>query len=137
MPQPNVEEIASERDVKKGQEAPHRPYFIGRYKIDNGKKEYEHSSLSLVVRVPTVISVGGIYFLYRTVTDFINEKFELNLPNHLPIIAPEFEHKCNPLHIYCRLIDLGLSTKSARKKSMFYEKYFFRPFVYNGNGKNS
>jgi len=39
--------------------------------------------------------------------------------------GPWFQHKINPLHIYCRLIDMGLSVEFSRRLSIFYEKHFY------------
>ena len=36
-----------------------------------------------------------------------------------------FQHRINPLHIYCRLIDMGLSVPLSRRLSIFYEKHFY------------
>jgi hypothetical protein len=38
------------------------------------------------------------------------------------------QHITNPLHIYCRLIDFGLSTDFSRKLGVFYEKRLY-PFL--------
>lgn len=38
------------------------------------------------------------------------------------------QHMTNPLHIYCRLIDFGLSMRFSRKLGIFYEKCLY-PFV--------
>ena len=35
------------------------------------------------------------------------------------------QHITNPLHIYCRLIDCGMSMKSSRRLGIFYEKHFY------------
>ena len=32
-----------------------------------------------------------------------------------------FQHRFNPLHFYCRLVERGLGAKGARAISMFYE----------------
>lgn len=37
------------------------------------------------------------------------------------------EHTFNPLHIYCRMIDCGLSPLRARKIARAYELCFFKP----------
>lgn len=39
--------------------------------------------------------------------------------------GPWFQHRVNPLHIYCRLIDVGLSVHISRRLSIFYEKHFY------------
>ena len=38
----------------------------------------------------------------------------------------ETQHFLNPLHIYCRLIDLGLTQKFSTKMCKFYEKHIFK-----------
>lgn len=35
------------------------------------------------------------------------------------------QHVANPLHVYCRLIDFGMSTRFSRRLSIIYEKYVF------------
>lgn len=37
----------------------------------------------------------------------------------------EVQHICNPLHLYCRLIDLGMSPKMAKRLGSIYEKVCF------------
>jgi len=41
------------------------------------------------------------------------------------------QHRFNPLHIYCRLRDYGLSTRFAIRVSNAYER-FYRVFGLNG-----
>ena len=41
------------------------------------------------------------------------------------------QHMSNPLHIYCRLIDMGFSMKSSRRLGTFYEKHFY-PGMFKG-----
>ena len=36
------------------------------------------------------------------------------------------QHLLNPLHIYCRLLDIGLSSRLAAKLCLFYERSFYR-----------
>ena len=38
-------------------------------------------------------------------------------------------HVMNPLHVYCRLIDFGMSVGFSRKVGVTYEKYFHRYFL--------
>ncbi len=38
------------------------------------------------------------------------------------------QHYMNPLHIYCRLIDLGLAKNTAMFLCRIYERSFFRLF---------
>ena len=37
-------------------------------------------------------------------------------------IRLSLEHYLNPLHIYCRLIDIGIKREMARSLSIYYEK---------------
>jgi hypothetical protein len=37
------------------------------------------------------------------------------------------QHKANPLHVYCRLVDLGMGRFLSRKVCVFYER-----LVYSG-----
>lgn len=39
------------------------------------------------------------------------------------------KHYLNPLHVYCRLRDLGLSKGTAVTLCRIYEYVFFRPFL--------
>lgn len=39
------------------------------------------------------------------------------------------QHYMNPLHIYCRLMDLGLGKGTAMFLCRVYERSFFRPFL--------
>lgn len=36
------------------------------------------------------------------------------------------QHRFNPLHVYCRLCDYGLSTGAAARLSTVYERFFYR-----------
>ena len=33
------------------------------------------------------------------------------------------QHKANPLHIYCRLVDMGLGVAFSRRLGVLYERY--------------
>lgn len=44
-------------------------------------------------------------------------------------IAKALQHRLNPLHLYCRLRDLGLPTALARSLSSGYERLVYRPFA--------
>ncbi|MFH1589257.1 MAG: hypothetical protein ABIB43_01685 [archaeon] len=44
-------------------------------------------------------------------------------------IIKYIQHKDNPLHVYCRLRDLGLSKERARKLGEFYELKIYKPFL--------
>ena len=35
------------------------------------------------------------------------------------------QHKANPLHLYCRMIDLGLSAALSRRVGVLYEQYLY------------
>ncbi|KPK29592.1 MAG: hypothetical protein AMK69_06080 [Nitrospira bacterium SG8_3] len=41
-------------------------------------------------------------------------------------MSPELQHYFNPLHIYCRLRDLGLPKSIAIYLSRFYERVIFK-----------
>lgn len=47
----------------------------------------------------------------------------------LKLNSKRFQHVMNPLHLYCRLIDFGMSANFSRKLSTTYEKYFHRYFL--------
>ncbi len=38
-----------------------------------------------------------------------------------------FQHRFNPLHLYCRLKDFGMAGRIALKMSAIYERLFYRP----------
>ena len=37
----------------------------------------------------------------------------------------DMQHICNPLHLYCRLIDIGVPPRLAKKIGCVYEKLCF------------
>ena len=37
------------------------------------------------------------------------------------------QHRANPLHVYCRLMDLGIGRFLSRKLCVFYEKHLYPP----------
>lgn len=37
-----------------------------------------------------------------------------------------FHHVLNPLHVYCRLKDFGISGRMAKRMTRAYERYVFR-----------
>jgi len=41
-------------------------------------------------------------------------------------IRRDFRHYFNPLHVYCRLRDIGLGSTGARRLCRAYERFFFR-----------
>lgn len=38
----------------------------------------------------------------------------------------KLQHRMNPLHIYCRLRDLGISVPTAQRVTGFYERFVYR-----------
>ncbi len=36
------------------------------------------------------------------------------------------QHRLNPLHVYCRLVDCGLSPRTAIRVSGVYERWLYR-----------
>lgn len=40
----------------------------------------------------------------------------------------QFRHKINPMHVYCRLIDAGVSSNGAKDIAQKYEVSFFKKF---------
>jgi len=40
------------------------------------------------------------------------------------------KHALNPLHVYCRLCDLGMTRQKAIALCRIYERYFFRFFTH-------
>ncbi len=40
-----------------------------------------------------------------------------------------FDHIFNPLHVMCRLKNLGFTLKTARRISIMYENYVFNPIL--------
>jgi hypothetical protein len=46
-------------------------------------------------------------------------------------MVSKIQHYLNPLHIYCRLRDFGLSQYQATALCKFYEKIFFRLLYLN------
>jgi len=44
----------------------------------------------------------------------------------LKLNSPWIHHIMNPLHVYCRLIDFGMSADFSKKLGITYEKYFHR-----------
>jgi len=44
-------------------------------------------------------------------------------------MSSALKHYLNPLHIYCRLRDIGMGKGSAVFLCRIYERSFFRPFV--------
>jgi len=39
------------------------------------------------------------------------------------------QHISNPLHVYCRLMDLGVKAGSSKRFGILYEKYFYHYFM--------
>ena len=40
-----------------------------------------------------------------------------------------FEHYVNPLHVYCKLVNLGIEKITARKISIFYENTLHKTLI--------
>jgi hypothetical protein len=53
------------------------------------------------------------------------------------------QHITNPLHVYCRLMDLGVDEGFSKKCGVFYEKYIYHYLMHdlrmrwNSTGKRS
>lgn len=41
------------------------------------------------------------------------------------------QHRLNPVHMYCRLMDIGLARKSARRLCSVYERFIYRGFLFH------
>ncbi len=41
------------------------------------------------------------------------------------------QHRLNPVHMYCRLVDFGLARKNARRMCFVYERLIYRSFRWN------
>jgi len=39
------------------------------------------------------------------------------------------QHIANPLHVYCRLVDFGMSTRFSRRLSTIYERCFYHLLI--------
>jgi hypothetical protein len=39
-----------------------------------------------------------------------------------------FQHYLNPLHVYCRLREIGINTGTAQRVCTVYERFVYRPF---------
>lgn len=52
-------------------------------------------------------------------------------------LGSELKHYINPLHIYCRLRDIGLSKCGAGAFCRIYEKVLFKRFVCRQSAKNT
>ncbi len=46
------------------------------------------------------------------------------------------QHYLNPLHVYCRLCDLGLPSTVARAVSSGYERVLYRPAANTAQDQN-
>ena len=47
------------------------------------------------------------------------------------------QHRSNPLHVYCRLVDLGMGRFISRRICTFYEKVIFLTVKRNGERADS
>lgn len=41
-------------------------------------------------------------------------------------IRARLQHRMNPLHIYCRLREMGMSCNAAQRMTGFYERFVYR-----------
>ncbi|WP_170300329.1 hypothetical protein [Solidesulfovibrio aerotolerans] len=41
------------------------------------------------------------------------------------------QHRLNPVHMYCRLMDFGLARKNARRLCSVYERFIYRGFLFH------
>jgi hypothetical protein len=44
-------------------------------------------------------------------------------------MSKNIQHYLNPLHVYCRLRNMGVSKGTAVSCCRFYEKHFFNVFI--------
>jgi len=56
----------------------------------------------------------------------------LNIKRELLNMTEKMQHYLNPLHIYCRLRDLGISKGIAESICRIYENYVFNIFLVKG-----
>ena len=45
------------------------------------------------------------------------------------MVVRELKHYVNPLHIYCRLRDMGIAERWAKSLCRTYERSIFRPLL--------
>ncbi len=50
----------------------------------------------------------------------------MNITNNLTFLDM-IRHQLNPVHIYCRLTKLGISSRKAKGICTFYEVFFYKP----------
>jgi hypothetical protein len=50
----------------------------------------------------------------------------MNITHNLTF-SDKIRHKLNPIHIYCRLTKMGVSSKNARGICKIYEAVFYKP----------
>ncbi len=51
-------------------------------------------------------------------------------------MVAEIKHYMNPLHIYCRLRDMGISKQAASFLCRVYESKIFKPLARGGGESN-
>jgi hypothetical protein len=44
------------------------------------------------------------------------------------------QHISNPLHVYCRLVDLGMHEEFSKKCSIVYERYVYHYLIHDLRG---
>ncbi len=47
-------------------------------------------------------------------------------------MSTKLQHYLNPLHVYCRMRDIGMAKKMALNLSQIYERTIFKPFLMKG-----
>jgi hypothetical protein len=41
------------------------------------------------------------------------------------------QHRLNPVHMYCRLVDIGVACESARRVCSVYERFIYRGLLFH------
>lgn len=41
------------------------------------------------------------------------------------------QHRLNPAHVYCRLLDFGLASDSARRVCSVYERFIYKGLLFH------
>ena len=41
------------------------------------------------------------------------------------------QHRLNPVHMYCRLVDFGLASVSARRVCSVYERFIYKALLFH------
>ncbi|BAH74889.1 hypothetical protein DMR_13980 [Solidesulfovibrio magneticus RS-1] len=51
--------------------------------------------------------------------------------NAMNIIRNYLQHRLNPMHMYCRLMDFGLARRNARRLCSVYERFIYRGLLFH------